>query len=137
MVYGQNKKLFIGIAILFAYISIGLFGLFQFSHLTETPMENCPYIQNSYSICENTLDHIAKWQQFSSVIFSSMFISLFLILGIILYFLNQQNFLRQQHYFYKWKYFLYDKKLHTYSNRIIKWLSLFENSPSFLYLRHS
>ena len=44
----HNKKLLISVFILLAYISIGIFGLFQFNHMTETPMVNCPYTQNEY-----------------------------------------------------------------------------------------
>ena len=101
--------------------------------MAEAPMINCPYAENGYSICENTLQHVDKWRQFSNVIFPSLFIFSFLILGIILYFFGKQNFLNQKRHFYKWKYYLYDKKLYTYQERIIKWLSLFENSPSFSY----
>lgn len=129
----HKAKLFIGAFVLIAYISIGVFGLFKFSHMDEAPMVNCPYAQNGYSICENNLSHINNWRQFSSVILSSLFVFLFLILGAILYFFNKQDFLNQEQYFYKWKYYLYNKKLYTYPNRIIRWLSLFENSPSLLY----
>ena len=131
----RNTKLFLGLFILLAYISIGVFGLLQFSHTTqmdETPMVNCPYTQNGYSICENTLSHINNWRQFSNTTFSSLFIFTLFILGIILYFYNKQNFLKQNQYFYKWKYYLYDKKLYTHQERIIKWLALFENSPSLI-----
>ena len=126
----RNIKLFRGFFILFAYISIGVFGLFKFGHTNKMPMANCPYSQNSYSICENNFDHINNWRQFSNTIFSSLFIFSFLIFLIIFYFFNQRNFLRQKQHFYKWKYYLYNKKLDIYPNRIIKWLSLFENSPS-------
>lgn len=130
----RNIKLFIGISVLLAYISIGIFGLFTSNHITATPMANCPYAQNSQSICENSLDHINDWHQFSNVIFTSLFIFSFLILGIILYFFNQQNFLNQKQYFLNWKYYLDNKKLYISQNKIIKWLSLFENSPSvFIY----
>lgn len=126
----DNKKLYIGTFILLAYISIGIFGLFQFRHLSETKMDNCPYAQNEYALCKTNLDHINNWRQFSNTTFSSLF--LLFILGIILHFFNQRKFLNKKHYFYKWKYYLYNKKLNIYPNRIIKWLSLLENSPSFL-----
>lgn len=125
-----NAKLFISVFVLLVYISIGVFGLVQFNHMPETPMINCPYAQNNYSICENSLDHINNWRQFSNVTFASLFILSLLLFGIILYFLNQKNFLNQKQYSYKWKYYLYNKKLYTYPQEIIKWLSLFENSPS-------
>ena len=127
----RNIKFFVGISVLLAYISIGIFGLFQFSHRSETPMINCPYTQNNFSLCENTLDHITKWQQFSNAISTSLSLFSFLILGIILYFFSRQNFLNQKQYFYKWKYYLHSKKPDNYPDRIIKWLSLLENSPSF------
>ncbi len=133
----RNKKLFIGLFILFAYTSIGIFGLFQFSHMTEIPMVNCPYAQNGFSICENGINHINDWHQFSNITLPSLFVFSLLILGVILYFFNECDFFDQKQHFYKWKYYLYDKKLYTFQNRIIKWLSLFENSPSLSYIRRS
>ncbi len=133
----HTKKLFIDSFVLLAYISIGIFGLLQFSHTTqmdEKPMVNCPYANNGYSICENTLSHINNWRQFSNITFSSLFIFSLLILGIILYFFGKQNFFNQPpRLFCRWKHYLNNKKLYSYSNRIIKWLSLLENSPSFSY----
>ena len=125
----HNIKLFIGVFILLAYISIGIFGLFKFSHMDETPMLNCPYAENGFSVCDNNLDHINNWRQFSNAVLSSLFVFSFLILGIILYFFYK-NFLNQKRHFYKWKYYLDNKKWDTYPDRIIKWLSLLENSPS-------
>lgn len=130
----RNIKLFIGISILLAYISIGVLGLLEFNHAVhsvEMPMVNCPYSENSSSLCDNSLNHINNWRQFSNVISPSFFIFSILILGIILHFFAKGNFLNQKQYFYKWKYYLYDKKLAKYPNRIIKWLSLLENSPAF------
>ncbi|KKQ03649.1 MAG: hypothetical protein US18_C0014G0009 [Parcubacteria group bacterium GW2011_GWB1_36_5] len=126
----RNTKLFIGIFILLAFLSIGVFGLLQFNHLSETPMVNCPYTENGYSICENTFTHINNWRQFLNIIIPALFVFSFLILGIVLFFFNKQNFLNPRQYFYKWKYYLSNKKSDTYQERIIKWLSLFENSPS-------
>ncbi|OGI46251.1 hypothetical protein A2121_02980 [Candidatus Nomurabacteria bacterium GWB1_40_6] len=126
-----NTKLFFGLFILLAFISIGVFGLFEFNHVNEKPMVNCPYANNGSSLCVNSLNHINNWRQFSNVTLFALFIFSFLILGIVLYFLGKQNFLNSKQYFYKWKYYLDSKKLNTYSNRIIKWLSLLENSPSF------
>ena len=129
-----NLKLFLSFFVLLAYISIGVFGLFKLDHMTETPMVNCPYAQNGYALCENSLNHINNWQQFTNTTFSSFYIfSLLIILGIVLYFFGKQNFLNQKQYFYRWKYYLNNKKLYSYSNKIIKWLSLFENSPSLSY----
>lgn len=129
----QNIKLFIGVFVLFAYVGIGVFGLFEFNHTPESPMVNCPYANNSFSVCGNSLDHIINWQQFSNIIFPSLFTSLFLILGMVLYFFSKQKSLNQKEYFYKWEYYLNDKKYQIHSNKIIRWLSLFENSPSFSY----
>jgi len=126
----RNLKLFIALFIFLAYMGIGIFGLFQFSHVSGVPMANCPYSKNSFSVCDNSLGHINNWRQFSNTIFPSLFIFSLLIFGIILYFLNKRNFLNQKQYFYKWKYYLYNKKLDTSPNRIIKWLSLLENSPA-------
>lgn len=128
----RNAKLFLGFFIFAAYISIGVFGLSRFSHTYEMPMVNCPYAENGLSVCDDSFDHINNWQRFSSVIFPSLFIFSLLILGIVLHFFTDRDFLNQKHYFYKWKYHLYNKKLYTCPNRIIKWLSLFENSPSLL-----
>ncbi|OGI93942.1 hypothetical protein A3A03_03695 [Candidatus Nomurabacteria bacterium RIFCSPLOWO2_01_FULL_40_18] len=133
----RKIKFFLGILFLLIYLSIGVFGLFKFNHVTEMPMPNCPYAQNSFSLCKNSFDHVNNWRQFSNTTFPSLFIFSLLILGIVLYLFGRQNFLNQKQYFYKWKYYLYDKKLQTYPNRIIRWLSLFENSPSLSYARHS
>lgn len=127
----RNIKLLIGVSILLAYISIGIFGLFKFEHKAEMPMDNCPYAQNSYSVCENNFDHISNWRQFSNVITLSFFIFSIIILGLILYLFYKQNFLHKEQYFYRWQYGLYSKKLEKSPNRIIKWLSLLENSPAF------
>ena len=138
---GFNRvKIFIGVFILLIYISIGVFGLLQLnhtSHSAEAPMINCPYATGGYSICENTLSHIENWQQFSNVIFPSLLIFPLLILGVILYLFGKQNFLNQNQYFYKWKYYLDNKKLYSRKQEIIKWLALFENSPSLLYVRRN
>jgi hypothetical protein len=127
----HNTKLFIGLFILLAYLGIGAFGLLQFNHvLPETPMTNCPYQENGFSICENAINHIDDWRQFSTTTLSSLFIFSFLILGLILYFFGKQNLLKQKQYFYKWKYSLYSKKLYISPNKITRWLSLLENSPA-------
>ncbi len=126
----KHTKLFIGILIFLAYISIGVFGLFQFSHASETPMVNCPYAVGSYSVCDSSINHINHWQQFSNITFTPLFIFSLLILGLILYAYNQRSFLdKERHLFYKWKYYIDNKISYAYLNKIIKWLSLFENSP--------
>ena len=132
-------KLFLGFFILFALVGIGVFGLLQFNHAVhsaEAPIANCPYTGSGYSICQNTLNHINNWRQFFNVIFFAFSIFSFLILGIILYFLGR-NFLHRREYFYSWKYYLYHQKLYNSPDRIIKWLSLFENIPSFARARQS
>ena len=132
----RNIKLLIGVSILFAFVSIGVFGLLQFNHTihsTEAPMTNCPYGQNGFSLCESNFDHINNWRQFSNVIIPALFIFSLLILGIVFSLFNKQNFLNQKQYFYKWKYYLYDKKLYKYQEKITKWLSIFENSPPLSY----
>lgn len=128
-----NAKLFSALFVLLAYISIGVFGLSKFNHTYEMPMANCPYAENGFSVCSDILDHINNWRQFSNVTLSQLLFFSLLILGIILYFPSRQKFLNQKKYFYKWKYYLYNKKLYTYPQEIIKWLSLFENSPSLLH----
>lgn len=133
----RKIKLFIGVSVLLAYVSICVFGLLKFSHTSEMPMPICPYTQNGSALCQNSLDHINNWQQFSNTTFSLLFIFSIIIFGITLRFINQRNFLNLKQYFYKWKYYLYNKKLSKYPNKVIKWLSLFENSPSFSYVRHN
>ena len=128
---------FMGLFLLLAFISVGVFGLLDFNHMSETPMVNCPYTQNNSSLCENTLDHITKWQQFLNVISPTLFIFSLLVLAVVLYFSGKQNLLNQKRSFYRWKYYLDSKKLYTYQEEIIKWLALFENSPSLAHLRHS
>ena len=128
----RNLKLSLGIFVLLAYMSIGIFGLFQWNHTAEMPMENCPYTQNGYAICANTLDHIAKWQQFSSAIFPTLLLLSALALGMILFFLNQEKYFGQDQNFYRWKYYLNNKKPYSPEEGMVKWLSLLENSPSFL-----
>jgi len=130
----QKIKLLIGIFILLAYMGIGVFGLFKFNHMSADPMTNCPYAENGFSVCQNSIEHLNDWHQFSNVVFASLFIFSIMALGLVLYFLNRQNFLKQRRYFYEWKYYLYNKKLYVYLQEIIKWLSLFENSPS-IYIR--
>ena len=122
--------------LIFSFVGIAVFGLLQFSHASHTPeapMINCPYAENGYSICQSSLEHIKNWRQFSNVIIPSLSIFSLLVLGIVLYFFSKQNLLNQNLYLYKWKYYLNDQKLYTYKERIIKWLSLFENSPSLSY----
>ena len=133
----HTTKLFLVFFVSVMYISIGVFGLLQFAHFSKAPMPDCPYVENSFSICNNNFNHINNWRQFSNITLSPLFIFSFLIFGIILYFLNKQNFSNQKLYFYKWKYYLQDKKLFSRPNRIIKWLSLLENSPSFSIVGHS
>jgi hypothetical protein len=128
-----NPKLLIGIFILLAYISIGVFGLLQFNHMTEAPMENCPYTQNGHAICKDKLDHISSWQQFSNFIFPTLLVLLLLVSGIGLYLFGKKNLLNQKPYlFYKWKDYLDNKKSYLYLEKINRWLSLLVNSPSLL-----
>ena len=132
----RKIKPFLGILILLAYIGIGAFGLFQFSHMSGTPMPNCPYAQTGSSLCENNLNHINNWRQFASVTPQSLFVFSLLFFGIILYFFGKHDFLNKRQHFYKWQYYLYEIKSYIYPQKIIKWLSLFENSPSLSYVRH-
>lgn len=120
-----------------SFISIAVFGLFSFSHnssMPEKPMVNCPYAENGYAVCSNTFDHIKNWQQFSNIIVPSLFVFSLILLGAVLLIFNKRNLLKQNNYFYRWRYYLKDnKKLFTYREKIIEWLSLFENSPSLSY----
>ena len=88
----HNMKLFIGSFILLAYIGIGVFGLLRFSHMSAIPMANCPYSENSFSVCDSGFNHINNWQQFSNVTFSAVFMFSFLILGLVLYFFGNKIF---------------------------------------------
>jgi len=132
-----NAKTFFVYFLLLLYISIALFGLFQFSHAADMPMNNCPYAQNSFSVCSNNLDHINNWRQFSSITFPRILAFLLLTLGIVLYFFHQQDLSGPKRHFYKWKYSLENQKSYSYFQEIIEWLALFENSPSLSYVRHS
>ncbi len=131
----RTIKLFAGAFVLLTYMSLGIFGLFNFAHTDEMSMPDCPYAQGGSAICQNNLDHINNWQQFSNAVFPALF-ALFLILGMIWYYFNVK-LITEPKYFYKWKCYLNSEKLYTYQEEITKWLSLFENSPSFSYVRHS
>ena len=122
-------KLFIGFFILLIYVSIGVFGLFKLDHTTAMHIEDCPYVQNGYAICKDVLSHINNWRQFSNATFLSLFIFSCLFLGIVLSFFGKQNFLNQKQYFYKWKYYLDNIKFYNPLYAVVRWLSLFENSP--------
>ena len=139
MRFGKTKIFIFGtIFMLFVYIGIGVFGLLQFNSMSEMPMADCPYAQNSYALCENVLDHIANWQQFSNVTIPSLFIFSLLILGIVIYFFDKQNILNQvQCISYKWKYYLESIFSKIAFGKIIRYLSLFENSPSRTTLRYA
>ncbi len=135
-----KNNFIIGSLVLLAFVSVGVFGLVGWSHTTsstETPMMNCPYAENGFSVCENTLDHISGWQQFSNVTLMSLFALYLFVSGIILYFIGKHNFFNEKQYFESWKYYLDIKILYSPKEEIIKWLSFFENSPSFLYARYS
>jgi len=120
----RNLK-FIGILILLAYLGIGVFGLFPFSHASQMHTTNCPYALGSSSVCQNNIEHIDHWLKFSNTTFKSQFVFSFLILGIILYLFNAGSFLDPKRYFYVRK----RDTTYTSLEKIIKWLSLFENSP--------
>ena len=130
----RNKNLFLGILVLLAVSSVGILGLFSFSHTShgiETPMVNCPYAENSFSVCRSSIEHINTWKQFSNVIFPALLV--FSILLFVVSDIFDQKFLNQEKYFYRWRYDLDNKKLHTYREKITRWLALFENSPSLSY----
>src|SRR3989344_6074823 len=124
MSFSSNTKLLIGFFALIAFISIGVFGLFQFNHAihpVETPMSNCPYTANGYSICQSTLNHINNWQQFSNITITSLFVFLLLISGFILYFIGK---LRLPHFrpaLSRWKHYLNNKKTYIPGEEFIKW----------------
>ena len=131
----RNNNLIIGVFVLMAFLSMAVFGLLQFSHVMhskEAPMVNCPYQENSYSICNNVLEHISTWQKFVNVISSSLFV--LFALFFILYFFSSYDFWKQKQKFFFWRYYLYHKS-NPSTGELIKWLSLFENSPSFSYAR--
>ena len=129
-----QAKLFFTFFVLLAYTSIGVFGLMQFTHANEMPMINCPYAENGFAVCDSAIDHINNWQQFSNAIIPSLSVFLLLTLCVVLhFFLKRRDFLNHDQFWYKFKYHSYDKALHNPLQEIIKWLSLFENSPSFSY----
>lgn len=128
----SGTKSFIGIFVLLAFISIGVFGLLQFTHSADMPMANCPYSPNSFSICENTLGHIGQWQNFLSVILPALFV-LLLAGAILFYFKKLPDFLDVRFCFLRRKYVRNNEKLYSPRREGIKWLSLLENSPSLAY----
>ncbi|MEX2029216.1 MAG: hypothetical protein WD963_01915 [Candidatus Paceibacterota bacterium] len=133
----RNNNFVVSIFVLIAFLAIGVFGLLPFthrSHTTEVPMMNCPYAENGYAICESNFDHINNWQQFSNVTLSALFV-LFLVFALIWFF--NYDFFNREKYFYQRRYYLDNKNLYLYEEIITKWLSLFENSPSLSYVRHS
>jgi hypothetical protein len=137
MSFGKNN-LIIGAFVLMAFIGVGVFGLFPLGHAAhgaEAPMSDCPYTENGSSLCENTLDHIAGWQQFSNIIIPALFI--ILALAAVFYLVGSSGLLDQKQNFYRWRHYLYQERSSSYEQAIIKWLSLFENSPSLSYVRHS
>ena len=87
----------IGAFVLMAFIGVGVFGLFPLGHAAhgaEAPMVDCPYTEGGSSLCENTLDHIAGWQQFSNITYPSLFI--LLVLAAVLYFVGKPDPLDQR-----------------------------------------
>src|SRR3989338_7331698 len=129
----KNIRFFIGIALVLAYIGIGVFGLFEFSHAKEMPMVNCPYAENAFAVCSNSLDHINNWQQFSNVIVPSFFILSILLLGFAFYFfartvLQKELLILNR---FRSRFRLADIISKTSQHSLTRWLSLFENSPSF------
>lgn len=131
----HSNNIIIGVFILMAFLSMAVFGLLQFSHVMhseETPMVNCPYAENGFSVCQNILEHVNSWRQFSNALISS-FVSLLLAFGAFLYFVP--NILTLGPDFRRWRYYFHNKKLSKYWSDIVNWLSLFENSPSFSYAR--
>ena len=127
-----NRKLIIGLLILTAFVGIGVFGLAAGSHLPGTPMPDCPYAPGGFALCADTLQHIANWQEFSSIVVPFVFV--LLVLAGATYFLNQ-NLLNPEQRSYRRKNL--DAEKYFYTGTILKWLSLLENSPSLARFRHS
>ena len=127
----RNAKLLIGLLVLFAYVSMGVFGLFESDHTAALPMDNCPYSSNGFSVCANGLDHINKWQQFSNTPPTKLFTFLLLAVGIVLYLLGNKNHPNYRPNFDAWRFYIKKKPLHIHLDTLTHWLSLFENSPSF------
>ncbi len=121
-----KKQSFIAVSILVAYMTIAVFGLLQFGHTEGMAMAGCPYAQGSFSVCEDSFEHIDHWHQFSNVTFSSFFTFSLLIFGLFLsFFITHKIFTR---YFYRYKFYI-KRKLFTFKEVLTEWLSLFENSP--------
>lgn len=119
-------KLFIGGFLLLIYISIATFGLYQLGHSAEMSKGECPYMQNSYALCNNSFGYINGWQQFSNVVINPIFILAILVVSSYLYIIKKLPI-----NFYKRRLFVSNKKTYLYFHKIIRWLSLFENSPQF------
>ncbi|OHA28474.1 MAG: hypothetical protein A3C08_01760 [Candidatus Taylorbacteria bacterium RIFCSPHIGHO2_02_FULL_47_18] len=127
----RNAKLLIGLLVLFAYVSMGVFGLFESDHTAALPMDNCPYSSNGFSVCANGLDHINKWQQFSNTPPTKLFTFLLFAVGIVLYVLGRNNHTNRKPIFDAWRFYIKKEQSNIYLDKITHWLSLFENSPSF------
>ncbi len=126
----RNKQLLIGIILLLAYVSIGVFGLLQMNHdESMVSAGDCLYALNSYAICDNGLSHINNWRVFSNFILPTI-LAISLLCFVIALFLDRHKFLRQKlRLSYGWTQYLDDKFSHIFRKKIIYWLSLFENSP--------
>ncbi len=126
----NQRKFFLGLIVLIAYVGIGALGVVAFGHTSEAPMPNCPYAPGEFALCSDTLEHVSNWQAFSNIILPLIFISLVLV-GFL--YLLIPNILNPESFFYR----LQDSNTQKsfYVGVILKWLSLFENSPSLAYSR--
>lgn len=125
----SNTKSIIGIFVLFTFLYAGVLGLVSFSHGAGMPMANCPYTTNGYSICDSNLNHVDNWQKFLSVTLSALVVLLLAVAFFCL--VGSHNVLNTPFRFSK----LENEKLYSPRNKIIKWLSLLENSPSLISVR--
>lgn len=95
-----------------AFLVIGFWSLLAMSMDMTGKMINCPFIQDSASLCQmNIFEHINAWQQFSTFVQQkNLLVSLFSLLvlftvGLLIQRERQENTQSQKfrHYFYRYE----------------------------------
>lgn len=131
----QTKKIFM-LIVLIAFLSLSFLGLSMHetkpSSTTMAQSSGCPYMVGGYSLCStNILDHISAWQGATRGILSETFSITTLLIIFAFAFSIIAGLLASILPFFFYErlkgYFIYKKQL----AKILSWLSLLENSPSF------
>jgi len=130
----QTKKFFM-LVVLIAFLSLSFLGLSTHgampSDTSVAQASSCPYMVGGYAVCAtNVLNHISAWQEATRGISLEAFsiaalLTLFAFVSSII-----TGLLASVLFFFFYKrlksYFIYKRQL----VKILRWLSLFENSPS-------